>query len=165
MSKPCVAPGKYVSITYSILDDADQVLEQNDLPMGFVYGSDTQLLGGMDRLILGHGAGEVLVGEVPPDQGFGAHDPDLCFTDDLDNVPPEFRRIGAEVEMQNEAGESRSFTVTRIEEGRLTVDGNHPMAGKHLRVRVRIEEVRDALPGEAQATGIHAARPGAGGIH
>ena len=46
--------------------------------------------------------------------------------------------------MQNEAGEVKIFHVTRIENGRLTVDGNHPLAGKHLRVHVTIHEVRDA---------------------
>jgi FKBP-type peptidyl-prolyl cis-trans isomerase SlyD len=33
--------------------------------------------------------------------------------------------------------------VTKIEGGRLTVDGNHPPAGRELRVKVDIKEVRD----------------------
>jgi FKBP-type peptidyl-prolyl cis-trans isomerase SlyD len=46
--------------------------------------------------------------------------------------------------MQNDDGEVKSFFVTKIEKGKLTVDGNHPMAGKTLRVNVKILEVRDA---------------------
>jgi FKBP-type peptidyl-prolyl cis-trans isomerase SlyD len=60
-------------------------------------------------------------------EGFGPHDPNLTFTDDLDNVPPQFRFVGAEVPMQSENGEVKTFYVTRIENGRLTVDGNHPL--------------------------------------
>ena len=82
--------------------------------------------------------------EVNPEQGFGDHDPDLAFTDDIENVPPQYRHLGAEVQMQNEAGEVKSFYVSKIEGGKLTVDGNHPLAGKHLKVRVKILEVRDA---------------------
>ena len=81
---------------------------------------------------------------MSPESGFGARDPALTFTDDIENVPPEFRRLGAEVEMQNESGETKTFYVTKIEDGRLTVDGNHPLAGKTLKVQVKILEVRDA---------------------
>ena len=38
----------------------------------------------------------------------------------------------------------KSFYVTHIENGKLTVDGNHPLAGKRLHVSVQILEVRDA---------------------
>ncbi len=53
--------------------------------------------------------------------------------------------------MQNEAGEMRTFCVTRIDNGRLTIDGNHPMAGKTLKVHVRIAEVRDATQADLLA--------------
>ena len=82
--------------------------------------------------------------DIPVEDGFGPHDPDLTFTDDLENVPPQFRHLGAEVQMQNESGEAKIFYVTHIENGKLTVDGNHPLAGKRLHVSVHILEVRDA---------------------
>ena len=39
------------------------------------------------------------------------------FTDAIENVPPEICRIGAEVAMQNEAGDMLMFHVTRIQDG------------------------------------------------
>jgi FKBP-type peptidyl-prolyl cis-trans isomerase SlyD len=160
MSEQVVKFGKYVALTYSISDERGGVLEQYDLPVGFVYGSDTELIGGMDKAIKGKVAGDTVEVTVPPEQGFGEHDPDLTFTDDVENVPPQFRRVGAEVAMQNEAGEVKTFYVTRIEDGKLTVDANHPLAGKPLIVRVNILEVRDAEPGEELTSGIHAAGQG-----
>jgi FKBP-type peptidyl-prolyl cis-trans isomerase SlyD len=53
--------------------------------------------------------------------------------------------------LQNEAGDVRTFYVTEIKDGRLTVDGNHPFAGKTLRVVVHILEVRDATAADQQA--------------
>jgi len=156
MPDKIVHKGKYVAISYTILDDQGNVLEQHDLPIGFVFGSDTQLIGNMDKLVEGKREGDVLEASIPPDEAFGPHDPELTFTDDVENVPPEFRRVGAEVAMQNEGGDSRTFYVTRIENGQLTVDGNHPLAGKTLTVRVTIKEVRDARPGEDKVSGIHA---------
>ena len=81
---------------------------------------------------------------LPPQDGFGPHHPDLTFTDDIENVPPEFRRIGAEVEFENEKGEAMIFHVTHIENGKLTVDGNHPLAGQTATFVVNIADIRDA---------------------
>lgn len=156
MTAETIKPGKYVALTYTIIDDKGQVVEQHDVPLGFVYGSDTELIGGMDKAVVGKRAGDQLEVVVPPEQGFGPHDPNLTFTDSIDNVPPQFRVIGAEVQMQNDQGESKSFYVTKIEDGQVTVDGNHPLAGKGLKVVVVITEVRDARPGEEKTSGIHA---------
>ncbi len=144
MSAQVIKSGKFVSLTYSIADTDSNLLEQNDIPVNYVHGGDTELIGGMDRAVAGKAAGDKIEMTVPPEDGFGPHDPSLTFTDDVENVPPQFRRVGAEVQMQNEAGEAKAFQVTRIEEGKLTIDGNHPLAGKNLVVRVKILEVRDA---------------------
>ena len=55
--------------------------------------------------------------------------------------------------MQNESGEVKTFYVTRIGKGTLTVDGNHPLAGKSLKVHVRIQEVRDPTQEEIAQDG------------
>ena len=59
----------------------------------------------------------------------------------------------AEVQMQNESGEAKTFYVTKIEDQKLTVDGNHPLAGKALKVQVKILEVRDATIEDCTPTG------------
>jgi len=156
MSDEIIKPGKYVALTYAIVDHKGDVVEQHDVPLGFVYGSDTELIGSMDKAVVGKRAGDEVEVRVAPEQGFGDHDPGLTYTDDIDNVPPQFRQIGAEVQMQNDNGESKTFYVTRIEDGKVTIDGNHPLAGKELTVRVTIREVRDAREGEDQVSGIHA---------
>jgi FKBP-type peptidyl-prolyl cis-trans isomerase SlyD len=163
MTHEKVAPGKLVVLTYSIRDDQGRILEQSDLPVTYIHGGQVELVGGLDRHIEGCPAGEEVELTLSPDAGFGRHDPGLTFTDDLANVPPEFRFVGAEVPMQSDSGEERTFIVTRIEHGRLTVDGNHPLAGKTLRVRVRIVEVREPTaaewaeqgPGSAFSLGTH----------
>jgi FKBP-type peptidyl-prolyl cis-trans isomerase SlyD len=143
MSDQLVTDGKYVSLTYSITDDQGNLLEQTDLPVGYIHGGHTELVGGMDRAVAGKQAGDRVELSVDPEDAFGPHYPSLTFTDDIANVPPELRHLGAEVQMQNDAGEVKTFYVTRIEKGRLTVDGNHPMAGKVLHFHIKIHEVRD----------------------
>jgi len=153
MSAQVIKPGKFVSLTYSIADKDGILLEQNDIPVSYVHGGDTELIGGMDRAVAGKAAGDSIEMTVSPEDGFGPHDPSLTFVDDIENVPPQFRRVGAEVQMQNEAGEAKIFQVTRMEDGKLTVDGNHPLAGKTLIVRVKILEVRDATMEDMSPSG------------
>ena len=92
--------------------------------------------------------GDTVEVALTPEEGFGPHDPNLTYTDDLDNVPSEFHRLGAEVEMANDKGDSKTFVVTHIENGKLTVDGNHPMAGKVITFRIKVTEIRDATEDE-----------------
>ena len=139
-----IKPGKFVSLSYVIKDETGSVLEHNDIPTGYVFGGDTQLLGDMDQLVLGKQAGDEISSEIPPEQGFGEYDPEMVFVDDVENVPEDFRQVGSAVQMQNDLGETRSFYVTKVEAGKLVIDGNHPMAGKTLTLQVKILEVRDA---------------------
>lgn len=165
MPEQLITAGKLVALTYRIEDGQGNVLEQTDIPVSYIHGGQTELIGGMDAAVDGRHAGDEVELILGPDQGFGPHDPDLTFTDPLENVPPEFRFVGAEVQMENDAGETRQFHVTRIEDGKLTLDGNHPLAGMTLRVHVRIEEVRDPTHAELTADlGKGGMLPG-GGLH
>lgn len=162
MTDQSVIPGKFVSVTYSMRDLDGNILEQSDLPVSYIHGGRTELIGGMDKALAGKRVGDEVEMTIPAAAGFGTHDPNLTFTDDLANVPPEFHRIGAEVQMQNEAGEVKTFYVTNIANGRLTVDGNHPLAGKPLQVRMTVREVRDPTSEELAQD---RAGPAASGLH
>lgn len=148
-----IAPFKFVTLTYRILDAEGLVLEQNDIPVSYIHGGHSELFAKIERALEGKAAGDRVSVDLAPHEGFGEHDPNLTFTDDLENVPPEFRHVGAQVEMQNEAGETRTFVVTRIDNDQLTVDCNHPFAGKTVRFEVDVQSVRDATPEELREIG------------
>ncbi len=143
-----VQSGLVVYITYSILDQAGNVIEQHDLPVGYVQGGNSGLLPSIESAVAGKKVGDLVEVTLTPQEAFGEHDPDLTFTDDVDNVPPQFRHVGAQVQMSNEAGESKTFYVTSIEDGKVTVDGNHPLAGQDAKCVVNIRNIREATPEE-----------------
>jgi len=148
MSEQRVARHKAVYFRYLVKDESGETVEQSDLPVGYVHGVSSALLEKLEKALEGRTAGDVIEVPISPEEGFGPHDPSLTFSDDLENVPPELRRVGAEAEMQNEDGEVRKFIVTKIEDGKLTVDGNHPYAGKNVVFKLTLTEVRDATPQE-----------------
>ncbi|MEW6591317.1 MAG: peptidylprolyl isomerase, partial [Pseudomonadota bacterium] len=55
---------------------------------------------------------------------------------------------GAEVLFENEAGETKPFYVTKIEDGKVTVDGNPSLAGQSVTCLVNVIDIRDATPEE-----------------
>ncbi len=148
MNQQVVQSGMVVYISYSILDQAGNVIEQHDLPVGYVQGGNSGLLPSIESAVAGKRAGDRVEIILPPGDAFGERDPDLSFTDNIDNVPPQFRQVGAQVQMSNEAGETKTFYVTSIEEGMLTVDGNHPLAGQNAVCVVNILDIREATPDE-----------------
>ena len=135
---------KFVALTYTITDENNEILERIEMPIDYIHGRDSQVIDKIENALEGCHAGDEISVEISPEEGFGEHQQELTFTDDIDNVPPEFRQIGAEVEFQNDKGETKIFRVTSIEDGKLTVDGNHPFAGKTITYNITIATVRDA---------------------
>ena len=143
-----ITQNKFVSLTYTITDEEGSILERIDMPIQYIQGVKSQVIEKIETALEGHQAGDLVQVTLSPEEGFGAHQPELTFSDDIANVPPQFHSIGAEVEFQNDHGESKIFRVTKIEDGKLTVDGNHPFAGKTITYNITVAEVRDATADE-----------------
>ncbi len=143
-----VKKNKVVSVTYSIVDEQGEVLEQSDIPVDYLHGVDGKLFPKVEQALEGRAVGDSVEVTLPPDEAFGQPDPALIFVDDLHNAPPEFRVVGAKPSFENAQGEAIEMTVTRIEDGKITIDGNHPFAGKTLTFHVTVMAVRDALAEE-----------------
>jgi len=154
----CITKDKVVAVTYTIEDDKGNIVERIDLPVHFIQGRESEIIKKIEDALEGHKIGDVVQVALTPEEGFGVHQPELAFEDDINNVPPQFHQIGAEVEFQNDHGETKIFRVTKIENGKLTVDGNHPFAGINIIYNLTITEVRDATEAELinGVTNLHA---------
>lgn len=148
-----ISKNKHVTLSYSVYDEGGEMVERIDLPIQYIHGRKSQVIEKIEIALEGHKEGDAVDIILSPEDGFGPHLSELTFTDNLENVPEEFQSIGAEVEFQNDQGESKIFRVTKIENGKLTVDGNHPFAGKNITYHITISGVRDATS-EELANGI-----------
>ncbi|MCU7836209.1 MAG: peptidylprolyl isomerase [gamma proteobacterium symbiont of Taylorina sp.] len=151
MSVEQIKKNKYVELTYAILDAQGEIKERVDIPVKYIHGHDGGLFHQIENALEGHSQGDRVEVFLTENESFGSSDPNLIFTDDIANVPPQFHQVGAEVEMQNDRGEAKKFTVTKIENGKLTVDGNHPLAGQTVQFVVTVGEVRDATDEEIKS--------------
>lgn len=148
MSQDVITKGKVVFMTYSVLDEAGRIMGQQDMPTGYVHGAGSGLFPEIEQALEGHRPGERVEAALTPEAAFGPHDPALVIVEAIENVPPPYRRLGAEAEFQNEKGEVLTFRVVRIEDGQVTLDANHPLAGQNATCVVDIVSVRDATPEE-----------------
>lgn len=156
MAEQVVARHKFVEFRYSILTDDGELLEQIDVPVNYVHGTDNGMFPKIEESLTGCKVGDQVSVSLTPQEGFGDYYQELMYTDDINNVPEQFHEIGAEVEFQSDRGEVRHFRVTSIENGKLTLDGNHPLAGKELTFTINIVNVRDATEEEIkEGHGLH----------
>ena len=151
MSPTLVAKNKVVALTYVLRNQQGEVVEIHDLPVAYVHGSGADLFPKIEQALEGHAVGDSVTVELAPQDSFGARDPKLSFTDDIENAPPELRRVGTEFEAQNAKGETITLVVTRIEGDKITVDANHPLAGQTVTFEVTVQGSRDATPDEIQS--------------
>lgn len=151
MGEPRVTVNKVVSVTYTIVDEQQEIVEKIDIPVSYLHGRESGLFPAIEQALEGKGIGDEVTVTLPPEQGFGEWDPSKTFTDAIENVPPQYRQKGAEAEFVNEAGETLKMVVTHVDEGAVTLDGNHPFAGKTVTFFVTVADIRDATPQEIAA--------------
>lgn len=155
-----IEDGKFVELIYKVTDrKSGQVLTCVEFPLGYVHGHNEILAPTVHHELEGKSAGDVI--EVPIDGNriFGPRDESLVFTDDIENVPEEYRQVGTSILMENDSGQTRSFLVTRVDDETLTVDGNNPLCGREVVFRLEVLTVRDATEKEMTAGGAVGAAP------
>lgn len=151
MSEEVISHGKVVYITYSVLDEHGNIYGQQDIPTGYVHGANSGLFAAVERALEGKREGDMIEAIVPPEEGFGDPDPNLVVTELLENLPPMLRSLGAQAEMQNDAGDLLTFRVVEIKDGQATLDANNPLAGKTCMVAATVVSVRGATPDEMKS--------------
>jgi FKBP-type peptidyl-prolyl cis-trans isomerase SlyD len=149
-----IRDGKFVELTYKVSDrKTGHVLTRVEFPLGYVHGRNEILAPSVHMQLEGKSAGEVIEVPIDGNQIFGPRDESLVFSDDIENVPEEYRQVGTSILMENDRGQTRSFLVTHVDDERLTVDGNNPLSGREVVFTLEILTVRDATEAETRAGG------------
>lgn len=158
--KDVVAEGKYVELTYKVIDSkSEAILTMVEFPIGYIHGVTEALAPQVTAELEGKVVGDVI--EVPIDCNnlYGPRDESLVFTDNIDNVPEEYREVGMSILMENDKGDTKTFLVTRVDEKSVTIDGNNPLCEREVIFKLEILTVRDATEDEIEAGGPVDAEP------
>lgn len=155
IAERCVA-----AFHYTLTNDAGEVLDtsrERD-PLAYLHGSGN-IVPGLEKALTGKQAGDKLKVDVTPEEGYGERVPSLVQEvprtafDGVDKIEP-----GMQFQAESNMGPV-TVTVTQVADDKVTVDGNHPLAGESLHFEVEITEVREASAEETEHGHVH----GAGG--
>lgn len=152
MSEQVVSKHKVITFTFSITDVTGKTVERSGMPFEYLHGTpNSHMFPKVEAALEGKKVGDTVDVVLNPEDAFGEHNPELTFTDDLDNIPKEYRFVGATPVFRNDKGEPMPLVVTNIEGNKITLDANHPYAGKVITFHVTVDGIRDARDSELDA--------------
>ncbi len=157
-----ITQDQVVSIHYTLRDDAGEVIDASaaGAPLAYLHGHGN-LIPGLERELTGRNPGDRLQVKIAPTDGYGEYDREL-----VQRVPRRTLKgvpnlnVGMRLQTQGVHG-ARAVTVTQVVGDMVTLDGNHPLAGKNLNFEVEIAAVREATAEELTHGHVH----GPGGHH
>ncbi|WP_017460969.1 FKBP-type peptidyl-prolyl cis-trans isomerase [Dyella ginsengisoli] len=157
-----IADQTVVSFHYTLTDDQGTVIDSSAgrEPLTYLHGVG-QIVPGLEKEMAGRTVGDQFKVDVAPEEGYGVRHAEL-----EQQVPREaFQGVediqpGMQFQGRGPQGVI-NVTVTKIEDGVVHIDGNHPLAGQTLHFDVQVTEVREATAEEQQHGHVH----GPGGHH
>ena len=146
-----------VTLTYQLSTLGGELLEEatQEGPAAYLHGGYDGIFPKVEAALEGKGAGESLDLMLEPEDAFGDYDAELVRVEPA-NLFPENVAVGMQLEGSSEDGHHHLlYTVTDIADGKVVVDGNHPLAGQSLRLQCRVEAVREASSEEVEHGHVH----------
>lgn len=142
-------PGDNVSVVYDGYLDNNEVFEssQETGPLEFTLGAD-QVMPDFEKNVIGMKEGETKTFTISSEAGHGPHNPDLIHTINkkgLKNssaIKPGMI-LGMDMEKDGQTHKVPA-TVVEVNDEQITVDFNHPLAGRTLTYNLTLQSIKNA---------------------
>jgi FKBP-type peptidyl-prolyl cis-trans isomerase SlyD len=150
---------RVIGFHYTLTDKSGTTLDSSigDEPLYFLEGAQ-QIIPGLESVLGLMNVGDKRKIEVKSQDAYGEINPELIVKVKRTQFPPDANlQIGDQFQVNND-NHSPVFTIISVETEEVTVDGNHPMAGKDLFFDVEIIGMREATQeeiGHGHAHGAH----------
>ena len=158
-----IGANKVVTMNFTLTDETGNVLDSTDAGGPFSYISGTgMVLPKLEEAVSGMIIGTKKQLKLEAKDGYGEYNDDAVQAVGKENFPEDFiLEAGMEYMASNPDGVQMPFIITNVEDETVTVDFNHPLAGKILNFDLELLDVRDATAEELAHGHVH----GAGGHH
>lgn len=151
-----IEKNRVVTFHYTLRDEQGTVIDSSNgrAPLSYLHGKGN-IIPGLEQALVGKVAGDKLDVTVQPEQGYGRRDERLVqivarnlFGEIADLKP------GMQVRASGKQG-ARLVNVVSVDRDFVTVDGNHPLAGRTLNFSLEVAEVRKATHEEVSHGHVH----------
>lgn len=110
-------------------------------PLEFISGAG-MMIKGFDKAVVDMEVGDVVDIHLMPEEAYGMANPDAVFSVQISELPgSEELEAGQQVYLQNAMGQPFPVKVVSKENGIITFDANHEMAGKELNFKIELVEI------------------------
>lgn len=119
----------------------DSSLQRNE-PLEFTLGQGN-MIAGFEKAVDGMQVGDTTVADIPVTEAYGEVRDDMILEvpkkDVPENITPE---VGQRLAVQQKDGQSIPVTISKVSEESITLDANHPLAGKDLVFEIELLEIK-----------------------
>jgi FKBP-type peptidyl-prolyl cis-trans isomerase SlyD len=145
-----------VTLAYSVTDSDGDLVDAGEHPLIYLHGGYGGIFEKIEEELLGQTVGFQKDIRLLPEDAFGEYDAELVMIEPRDMFPDEIE-VGMQFERASEDEEEDAmlYTITDIAEGKVVVDGNHPLAGLALIFSCTVNAVRAATPEEITHGHVH----------
>ncbi|MGA3173215.1 MAG: peptidylprolyl isomerase [Syntrophorhabdales bacterium] len=143
-----IAKDKAVTVNYTLTNEEGEVLESSKerAPLTYIQGSG--MISGFENALEGRSPKDAFSFTVKPEEAYGERRPELLFLVKKEQFR-ELPEISVGMALRVRAPDGAMVaTIARIEEDKVLLDGNHPLAGMTLSFDVEVLDVRDATTDE-----------------
>ncbi|MFO0816442.1 MAG: peptidylprolyl isomerase [Pirellulales bacterium] len=151
-----VARNLVVSIDYKLKDEHGEVIDSSEgaEPLEYLHGVGG-IIPGLEKALEGRAIGDSFQVVIPPDEAYGEHNAKMVQTvSRKDFGKDQDIELGMRFRVQTNLG-PRVVTVIDIEGDKVTLDGNHELAGETLHFDVTVRSIRAATSEELEHGHVH----------
>ncbi len=150
-----ISKNSVVTLHYEMYDANDQLLDKTEEPISYLHGGYDGIFPLVEEALHEKNAGDVVDIVLAPDDAFGEQDPELIRIEQASVFPVEVQ-AGMMFEADDpETGDTLIYRVTDVADGKVVVDGNHPLAGMKIRFKATVDSVREASTEEVAHGHVH----------
>lgn len=155
-----ITQNKVASLSYTLKNDDDDILDRADENQPFLYMHGTGgIIPGLEKALEEKAVGDNFNVSILPEDAYGVRDDKL--TEEVprtmfEGIPDENLVPGAQFHAQTAHG-TQVITIAGVEGDTVSIDANHPLAGETLHFEVAVLDIRDATEEEIAHGHPHAA--------
>lgn len=155
-----IQKNKVVAVSYELeVEGKTADKAGSEAPLEYIHGTG-MLLPKFEAALEGKVAGDPFEFVLSPEEGYGTHNPNYLVQLPMEafivdgRTATELLVVGRTLPMLNSEGQVVQGTIVAVNEKGVTMDFNHPMAGKTLHFTGKVESVREATEKEL-TEGLH----------
>jgi FKBP-type peptidyl-prolyl cis-trans isomerase SlyD len=151
-----VKDGQIVSMEYTLRVEGEVIdSSEGGAPLEYLQGAGN-IIPGLEQAMNGMKIGESKQVTVAAADGYGEADEEAFVAVPREHFPEHIpAEVGIELQVQNEQGQTMHARIEKVSESEITLNFNHPLAGKELKFDVKVVGLRDATEEEMEHGHAH----------